>query len=64
MRSDLTYLITRASEERDAAKNAVHPIARQKHLELASRYQEMADDIVEPGKSAAAVQMPTASCCR
>ncbi len=46
MESDVVYLIRRASEERVAAMRAPHPNARQSHLELAERYQEMADAII------------------
>jgi hypothetical protein len=46
MDGDAAYLIRRASEERAAAMRATHPNARQSHLELADRYQEMADAIV------------------
>ncbi len=50
MFSDVAYFTIRADEERGAAMNAAHPIARQKHLELASCYQDMADAIVEAGR--------------
>ena len=46
MDGDVVYLIRRASEERAAAMRARHPNARQSHLELAERYQEMADAII------------------
>jgi hypothetical protein len=46
MEGDVAYLIRRASEERAAAMRARHPNARQSHLELAARYQEMADAII------------------
>jgi hypothetical protein len=46
MDGDAAYLNRRASEERAAAMRATHPNARQSHLELAGRYQEMADAIV------------------
>jgi hypothetical protein len=46
MDGDAAYLNRRASEERAAAMRARHPNARQSHLELAVRYQEMADAIV------------------
>ncbi len=51
MFSDVAYFTIRADEERSAAMNAAHPIARQKHFELASRYQDMADAIVEAGRA-------------
>ncbi|GAC1662630.1 MAG: hypothetical protein NVS9B15_25950 [Acidobacteriaceae bacterium] len=47
MLSDVAYLTIRADEERVAAMNAAHPNARQKHLELALRFQELADGLVE-----------------
>jgi hypothetical protein len=40
--SDFQYFHRRASEERAAAQSAMHPVARQSHLELANRYEEMA----------------------
>jgi hypothetical protein len=46
MDGDVAYLIRRASEERAAAMRAGHPNARQSHLQLAARYQEMADAII------------------
>jgi hypothetical protein len=46
MQSDVAYLMKRASEERTAAMRAPHPNARQSHLELAGRYQDMADAII------------------
>jgi hypothetical protein len=46
MDGDVGYLLRRASEERAAAMRARHPNARQSHLELAARYQEMADAII------------------
>ena len=51
MLSDAEYLTIRADEERAAAMNAVHPIARQKHLELANRFQDMADGLGEAGEA-------------
>ena len=49
MEHDVAYFSRRASEERAAATQAQHPNARQAHLELANRYQEMATAIA--GKS-------------
>jgi hypothetical protein len=40
--SDFEYFERRAIEERAAADRAAHLSARQSHLELASRYSEMA----------------------
>jgi hypothetical protein len=39
--SDFEYFERRASEERAAADRAAHSSARQSHLELALRYDEM-----------------------
>jgi hypothetical protein len=43
MECDHDYFLRRASEEREAAERAAHPIARQSHLELADRYNEIAE---------------------
>ena len=51
MAGDVAYLIRRASEEREAAMRAAHPKARQSHLQLAARYQEMADAITARERS-------------
>ena len=51
MFSDVAYFTIRADEERSAAMNAAHPVARQKHFELATSYQHMADAIVEAGRA-------------
>ena len=40
--SDHEYFPRRAVEERDAAGRADLPVARQTHLELAARYDEVA----------------------
>jgi hypothetical protein len=39
MRSDLSYFLQRASEERTAALQVRDPKARQAHAELAERYE-------------------------
>jgi hypothetical protein len=39
MEAESRYLDRRASEERLAAKQAVHPKARKAHLDLAERYE-------------------------
>ncbi len=49
MISDAAYFTIRADEERSAAMNASQTIARQTHLKLANRYQDMADAIIEAG---------------
>ena len=40
--SDCQYFTRRAAEERAAAEQATHPVARESHLELAERYADMA----------------------
>lgn len=45
MEADAVYFARRASEERTAAKQAVHLKARRAHLELAERYQDLATAI-------------------
>ncbi len=45
MEAETAYLLRRAREEREAATKAAHPAARQAHLELAQRYEEMASSI-------------------
>ena len=45
METDVAYFSRRASEERAAATQAAHPAARQAHLEMARRYEEMASAI-------------------
>ncbi len=42
MEGDATYFARRASEEHAAALKALHPTVRRCHLELASRYDELA----------------------
>ena len=42
MESDSQYFARRAAAEREAAMKATHPGARQAHLQLANRYDEMA----------------------
>jgi hypothetical protein len=43
--SDANYFRRRASEERLAAMKAAHPEARSAHLELATRYDDLSDEI-------------------
>jgi hypothetical protein len=45
--SDASYFERRAREEREAARAAVHPNARLAHLELAERYEDLANAITE-----------------
>jgi hypothetical protein len=40
--SDHDYFIRRASEERNAAARASHPLVRETHLALAARYEAAA----------------------
>lgn len=47
MESDVIYFGRRASEERTAALHAPHPQARQSHLELAERYEDLVRAIAE-----------------
>ena len=42
MKSDAAYFTRRATDERAAAGKAAHAAARQAHLELAGRYEELA----------------------
>jgi hypothetical protein len=49
MEADLNYFRRRAQEEREAAMRAPHPAARQSHIELAERYDELAKAIAERG---------------
>jgi hypothetical protein len=46
MEGDAVYFHRRASEEHDRAMAAAHPAARQAHLELSARYEELASAIV------------------
>lgn len=41
MESDTNYFVRRAREERDAARKAEHPAARQSHIEMAERFEEL-----------------------
>lgn len=41
MESDLVYFRRRASEERTAALQARHPRARQTHIAMAERYEDL-----------------------
>ncbi len=43
MEADLVYFNRRAAEEKAAAEHARHPTARQAHLDLAERYEDMAN---------------------
>ena len=58
MEADLVYFSRRAAEEKAAAASADHPTARQAHLDLADRYEDLARTISEVrarGKRAANV---------
>ena len=45
METDVAYFARRGSEERFAASKATHELAAQSHLELAERFEELADAI-------------------
>jgi hypothetical protein len=45
MEGDTIYFSRRAGEERTAAMKAAHPAARQAHLDLAGRYDDLAQSI-------------------
>ena len=45
MEGDAAYFDRRASQEREAAMKAAHPKARQAHLDLAARYDDLAHSI-------------------
>ena len=45
MEGDASYFSRRATEEREAAMKAPHPTVRTVHLEMASRYDELAGAI-------------------
>ena len=47
MHGDANYFIRRANEERLAAMKAAHPSARQAHLKMAARYDELAGGIAD-----------------
>lgn len=42
MEADFEYFSRRAHEEREAAMRAAHPSAREAHLEMAARYDDLA----------------------
>lgn len=46
--TDRNYYTQRAAEERRLAQTAVHPGARESHLELARRYDELAETGIAP----------------
>jgi hypothetical protein len=50
MDSDVVYFRRRASEERTAALQARHLQARQAHLEMAERYEDLVRAIVAPDR--------------
>jgi len=47
MHGDANYFIRRANEERLAAMKAAHPSARQAHLKMAARYDELAGGMAD-----------------
>jgi hypothetical protein len=42
MEGDALYFSRRAQEEREAAMKAAHPSAREAHLDMAGRYDDLA----------------------
>ena len=50
MEGDAAYFARCASQEREAALKAAHPTARQAHLELAGRYDDLAHSITARDK--------------
>jgi hypothetical protein len=46
MKSDQAYFADRAKQERAAAMRAVSLSAREAHLELASRYDDLVDGLI------------------
>jgi hypothetical protein len=48
MEGDAAYFSRRASDERLAAENSASAIARDAHLQMASRYDELAAAISSP----------------
>jgi len=50
MEGDAAYFSRRAREERLAANNAVSPSAREAHLEMAERYDQLAAAILSPAQ--------------
>lgn len=59
MESDDQYLSRRAGQERLAARQARHPVAREAHLAMARRFDEVADAIARTQKSWGAVRSST-----
>ena len=47
MKGDAAYFSRRAAQEREAAMRAALPSARQAHLELAARYDDLSSAITE-----------------
>lgn len=47
MNANALYFARRASEEREAAMQSAHLKARAAHLEMARRYQDLADAITD-----------------
>ena len=43
MESDRRYFARRSMQERAAAENAIDPLAQEAHLELAARYEQLAE---------------------
>ena len=50
MESDSVYFFRRARQERDAARKAIHPDARQAHLAMALRFETLSEAIAAKEK--------------
>jgi len=58
MECDSAYFQRRASEERRAAMAAVNPNAREAHLEMARRYDDIASAIGARGSPTETAKLP------
>lgn len=52
MESDSVYFVRRARQEREAARHAIHPDARQAHLALAGRFEKLSEAIAATERQA------------
>ena len=57
MENDRSYFARRSMQERGAAENARDPLAQEAHLELALRYEQLAEASHEVGPGSA--ELPT-----
>ena len=62
MESDDQYFSRRARQERVAAGQARHPVAREAHLAMAMRFEEVADAIARTQKSGESPSSPPYVC--